>query len=361
MPSPYNPHAGDLLVVDDNRVNRLLLGRALEQLGHTVTFAENGRQALETLKTRTVDLVLLDIEMPEMNGYQVLEALAADARLRDVPVVMMSSVEEVDSVARCIEMGAEDYLFKPVNPVLLKARISASLEKKRLRDQQRALLGKFATAEVAEALLTTGLALGGKLFQTVSSPRLQVDASVLFSDIRSFTSITEALSPAETIELLNSYYTLMFDAIGRHGGIVNQMLGDGLMAIFGAPVPHPDHRDRAVRAALEMVDLMELFNADQAQRRAVQLRIGIGIASGPVVAGLTGTEQRATYTCVGETTNLAAHLEAHTKVVGVPILIDENTRQGLTEKVHADPLGPVQLKTRRQTVEVYAVSAGPPR
>src|SRR5437867_157122 len=129
MASPRNPQTGDLLVVDDNRVNRLLLGRALENLGHTVTFAENGREALERLRQRAVDLVLLDIEMPEMNGYQVLEALAAEPRLRDLPVVMMSSVEEVESVARCIEMGAEDYLFKPVNPVLLKARIRASLEK----------------------------------------------------------------------------------------------------------------------------------------------------------------------------------------------------------------------------------------
>ena len=224
---PRNALAGRLLVVDDNRVNRLLIGRALEQLGHTVTFAENGRDALEALRQRPVDLVLLDIEMPEMDGYQVLEALAADPRLRDVPVVMMSSVEEVDSVARCIEMGAEDYLFKPVNSVLLRARIGASLEKKRLRDQQRELFRKFATAEVAEELLTTGLTLGGK----------DVEASVMFSDIRSFTRITETRSPADTIELLNSYYTLMFDAIGGHGGIVNQMMGDGLMAIFGAPLP----------------------------------------------------------------------------------------------------------------------------
>ena len=185
MASPRNPQAGDLLVVDDNRVNRLLLGRALEQLGHAVTFAENGREALEALRQRQVDLVLLDIEMPEMNGYQVLEALAADPRLRDLPVVMMSSVEEVDSVARCIEMGAEDYLFKPVNPVLLKARIGASLEKKRLRDQQRELFRKFATAEVAEELLATGLAVGGK----------HVEASVMFSDIRSFTSISETMEP----------------------------------------------------------------------------------------------------------------------------------------------------------------------
>ena len=348
MTSPRNAQAGDLLVVDDNRVNRLLLGRALEQLGHTVTFAENGREALEVLRQRRVDLVLLDIEMPEMDGYQVLEALTSDPHLRDLPVVMMSSVEEVDSVARCIEMGAEDYLFKPVNPVLLRARVGASLEKKRLRDRQRELFRKFATAEVAEELLTTGLALGGK----------HVEASVMFSDIRAFTRLSETLSPAETIDLLNSYYTLMFDAIGGHGGIVNQMLGDGLMAIFGAPLPHADHRARAVRAALEMLELVDGFNQEQASRGGAEIRIGIGIASGPLVAGFTGTERRVTYTCVGDTVNLAAHLEAHTKVVGQPILIDENTRAGLSGGIRVQPHGPAQFKSKSQAVPVYSVPPG---
>jgi class 3 adenylate cyclase len=336
------------LVVDDNRVNRLLLGRALEQLGHTVTFAENGRLALEALRQRPVDLILLDIEMPEMDGYQVLDALRSDAHLRDIPVVMMSSVEEVDSVARCIEMGAEDYLFKPVNPVLLRARVGASLEKKRLRDRQRELFRKFATAEVAEELLATGLALGGK----------HVEASVMFSDIRAFTSLAETLSPADTIELLNSYYTLMFDAIGGQGGIVNQMLGDGLMSIFGAPLPRADHRDRAVRAALEMLELVAGFNREQAVRGGAEIRIGIGIASGPLVAGFTGTERRVTYTCVGDTVNLAAHLESHTKIVGQPILIDENTHGGLSSSIRTESHGPVQFKTRSRTVTVYSVSPG---
>ena len=180
----------------------------------------------------------------------------------------------------------------------------------------------------------------------------------MFSDIRSFTSITEALSPADTIDLLNSYYTLMFDAIGGHGGIVNQMLGDGLMAIFGAPLPHTDHRDRAVRAALEMLELVDGFNREQALRGGVEIRIGIGIASGPLIAGFTGTQQRVTYTCVGDTVNLAAHLEAHTKVVGQPILIDEGTRSGLGEGIRVEPQGPAQFKTRSQAAQVYSVPAG---
>jgi class 3 adenylate cyclase len=279
----------------------------------------------------------------------VLEALASDPSLRDLPVVMMSSVEEVDSVARCIEMGAEDYLFKPVNPVLLRARVAASLEKKRLRDLQRELFRRFATAEVAEEVLTSGGALG---------EYKQVEASVMFSDIRSYTSLTETLSPSDTIELLNTYYTLTFDAISGQGGIVNQMLGDGLMAIFGAPLPLADHRDRAVRAALEMLEMMDAFNQDQARRRAAEVRIGIGIASGPLVAGFTGTRQRMTYTGVGDTVNLAAHLEAHTKVLGRPILIDENTRAGLGEGIRVESHGPAQLKSRSQPVPVYSVPAG---
>jgi adenylate cyclase len=340
-----NGEKGELLVVDDNRVNRLLVARTLEQLGHRVAFAENGRQALESLRHRPVDLVLLDIEMPELNGYQTLEALRADPKLRDIPVVMMSSVDEVDSVARCIEMGAEDYLFKPVNAVLLRARVAASLEKKRLRDQHRELFRKFATAEVAEELLSTGFALGGK----------HVDATVMFSDIRAFTGLAESLPPAETIELLNSYYTLMFDAIGSQGGIVNQIQGDGLMALFGAPLPHADHAERAVRAGLEMLEMVAGFNRDQAAQGKPEIRIGIGIASGQVIAGYTGTERRVTYTCVGDTVNVAAHLETHTKVLGQPILIDEHTRAGLSNAIRVQDYGSVQFKTRAQRVQVYSV------
>jgi adenylate cyclase len=334
-----------ILIVDDDPLTREMAVELLSDGGHDCVVAEDGRQGLAVLNARPVDLVLLDIEMPEMNGYQTLEALRADPKLRDIPVVMMSSVDEVDSVARCIEMGAEDYLFKPVNAILLRARVAASLEKKRLRDQQRELFRKFATAEVAEELLTTGLALGGKY----------VDATVMFSDIRSFTSLVESRGPEETIELLNSYYTLMFDAIGGHGGIVNQMEGDGLMALFGAPLPHADHTERAVRAGLDMLELVAGFNREQAVRRKPEIRIGIGIASGQVIAGYTGTERRVTYTCVGDPVNLAAHLEAHTKVVGRPILIDEHTRATLGDSIQVEDHGPAQFKTRAQPVRIYSV------
>ena len=343
--SGSTPSAGTIMIADDNRMNRLLLGRGLEHEGHTVVFAEHGAEALGLLRRRPFDLILLDVLMPELDGYGVLEELQRDPHFRDIPVIVTSSLDELDSVVRCLEMGAEDYLTKPVNPVLLNARINASLEKKRLRDQQRELIGKFATREVAEELLTSGFSLGGKY----------VDASAMFCDIRSFTTIAEAREPAETIELLNDYYTLMIDAINGEGGIVNQMVGDGLMAIFGAPLPREDHRRAAVLAARQMIDLIRLFNEEQAARGKVQIQIGVGIGSGRVVAGYTGTHQRATYTCVGDTVNVAARLESHTKVVNRPILIDEYTRRGLGDAIAVEPQGELLMKGKTEPINVYAV------
>jgi len=335
-------------VIDDNKVMRLLLGRGLEQQGHSVTMAENGRRGLELLHLERFDLVLLDIQMPEMDGYQVLEAITGDVSLRNIPVIMVSSLDEVDGVARCIQMGAEDYLFKPPNPILLRARIISSLEKKRLRDQQRELIRKFAASEVADDLLEKGFSLGGQTIQ----------ATVLFSDIRSFTTIAESQPPSVTIELLNDYYSLMFNAINGHGGVVNQIVGDGIMALFGAPAPLENHPECAVLAALEMTEMIDLFNLQQATMDRVQIRIGIGIATGQVIAGYTGTMQRATYTCVGDTVNLGARLEAYTKTAGKPILIDETTRKALNEDLRVEDCGPVELRGKNQPVNVYIVPVG---
>jgi adenylate cyclase len=340
--------AARLLVVDDNKVNRLLLTRSLELQVHRVATAENGRVALEMLRREAFDLMLLDMEMPEMDGFQVLEQLFKDLQLRDLPVIVTSSLESVESVVRCIELGAEDYLSKPVNPVLLKARIGASLEKKRLRDQLKEMVRRFATPEVAQDLQTSGFALGGK----------RVYASVMFSDIRGFTPLVESQPPEETIDLLNTYYTLMFDAISSHGGVVNQMIGDGLMAIFGAPLPLPDHETCAVRAALEMIELVGMFNAERAAAGKPEIRIGIGIASGEMVAGYAGTSKRAAYTCIGDTVNLAARLETHTKVAMRTILIDDATRKALPERVEIETLGPVEIKGKAAPVEVFSVNLG---
>ena len=341
--------AARLLVADDNKVNRLLLVRNLELMGHSVATAENGRVALERLRGGRFDLVLLDMEMPEVDGFAVLAAMKQDLALRDVPVIVTSSLEGIDHVVRCIELGAEDYLHKPVNPVLLKARIGASLEKKRLRDQQKELLSRFAAPEVAADLEQSGFALGGR----------RLRATVMFVDIRDFTPLAESQEPEETIELLNNYYALMFDAISEHGGIITVMIGDGLMAVFGAPLPLPGHEENAVRAAQEMIDLIALFNEERKAAAKPAIRIGVGIASGEMIAGYAGTKARATYTCIGDTVNLAARIESHTKVAGRAILMDKSTHDALGGRIATDPLGPATFKGIGTAVEIFAVTDSP--
>jgi class 3 adenylate cyclase len=195
-------------------------------------------------------------------------------------------------------------------------------------------------------MATSGFALGGR----------RVTATVMFCDIRGFTSLVESQSPEAIIDLLNTWYTLMFEAINSNGGVVNQMIGDGLMALFGAPKPLDDAPGSAVRAAREMIEMIELFNADQEAAGKPTIRIGVGIASGDVVAGYTGTQARATYTCIGDTVNLAARLEAHTKVALRTILVDEATRTALDGSVGVEPLGAVALKGKAEAVQAYAIA-----
>ena len=336
-----------LLIVDDNKVNRLLLSRSVEMLGYDASVAENGRIAMEQLRAAPFDLLLLDIEMPEMDGFEVLEAIKLDPDLRDLPVIVTSSVEGIENIVRCIELGAEDYLAKPVNRVLLQARLTSSLEKKRLRDEQKVLLKRFATREVAQDLQDSGFALGGR----------RVNASVLFCDIRGFTALSENQPPEDTIELLNIYYTLMFEAVDCHGGIVSLMVGDGLMVLFGAPQPLEEPAQSAVNAAQDMLAMMTEFNLERVAGNKPEVRIGIGIATGEVVAGYAGTQERATYTCIGDKVNLAARLEAHTKVVGCDILMDETTRCALGEQPGLQAVRQVRFKGFSDPQDVHAIGS----
>ena len=237
-----------ILVVDDNEMNRDLLARHIERQGYTVTIAENGRQALENLKRRAFDLILLDVLMPEMNGFQVLQRLKSNDTWRDIPVLMVSALEEMDIVVRCIEMGADDYLAKPFNPVLLRARVDSCLERKRLRDlekEQKRILketfGKYVAHEVRDEVLAGRIPLDGEL----------KDVSVLFADLRNFTPLTESTPPKEMVRILNDYFTEMTPAIHRHRGSILRYVGDEIYTVFGEPLPLKEHPRHAVEAALD--------------------------------------------------------------------------------------------------------------
>jgi class 3 adenylate cyclase len=337
-----------ILIVDDEPFNVDYLEQELEDMGYSLITARNGIEALEQVRSEKPDLILLDIMMPIMDGFAVLNELKKDAYLRHIPVVVISAVNDLESVVKGIKLGAEDYLPKPFEPTLLHARISASLEKKSLRDQQRKLLHTFASETVAEQLMANGFSLGGK----------KINASIMFTDIRSFTTLTEKSDAADIIELLNNYYAAIFEPISRHGGIVNQIIGDGLMALFGVTNQGNYHQQDAVLAALDMMDTLKTFNEKQAAFGKIQIKIGIGIASGVVIAGYAGTLHRATYTCIGDTVNLAARMEAYTKEVGKPILFDAETRSGLPESIQVDTLGEVIFKGKTISVQVFSIGSG---
>lgn len=334
-----------ILIVDDEALNLDYLQQELEDSNFEIITASDGREALEQVRSKLPDLILLDIMMPLMDGFAVLSQLKADPFLRNIPVIVISAMQDLGSVVKGIKQGAEDYLPKPFEPTLLHARIAASLEKKSLRDQQRKLLHTFATEEVAEELMKNGFALGGR----------NIDAAIMFADIRSFTTYTEQHAAGDVVELLNSYFAAMFVPISNHGGIVNQIIGDGLMALFGTLEKKGDHRTQAVLTAMEMLSVLEEFNQKRTSRNELPIRIGIGIASGKVIAGYAGTQHRATYTCIGDAVNLAARLEAHTKVEGCPILIDEETRVGLAQSIPVRPLGEILFKGKTVPAKIYSV------
>ena len=323
------PETGSILVVDDDPVNRALLARTLEAMGHRVDTAANGREALNLLDELEPDVVLLDIVMPELDGVTVLERIKEDADLRAMPVIMVSALEDFDSVIRCIELGAEDYLQKPFDPVLLRARIRAGLDKRRLQQLERArvrdVFGRFLPEPIVDqVLLRTGgdLRLGG----------VRLVGTALFADLRAFTSFAERTPADQVIDVLNRYLGEMSDAVLDNGGTLVAFMGDGLMAVFGAPIPCDDHADRAVAAAREMLrERLPSFN-DWAQRRGHgdQFRIGIGMSTGPVMSGNVGSERRLDYTAIGDAVNTASRMESLTKELGHPVLLSEATLDHMT-------------------------------
>ncbi|MBD2040449.1 adenylate/guanylate cyclase domain-containing protein [Microcoleus sp. FACHB-672] len=330
-----------VLVVDDIEANRDLLGRRLKRHGYTVTVAEDGSQALELMQAQPFDLVLLDIMMPKMNGYQVLEQLKADSSLRHIPVIMISAVDDLDSVVKCIELGAEDYLTKPFNPVLLKARISACLEKKRLRDQEQAFLKQLqAEQEKSERLLLNILPkpIAEKLKQgwnTIADSFAEV--TVLFADIVDFTKLSAQVSPTDLVNLLNDIFSTFDRLAEQHGLEKIKTIGDAYMVVGGLPVPSANHALAIAEMALDMQDAIAQFNTQREQPFSIR----IGINTGPVVAGVIGTH-KFTYDLWGDTVNIASRMESQ-GIIG-KIQVTSATYERLRERYKFEDRGLIDVK-----------------
>ncbi len=327
--------SGSILVVDDNGINRDLLSRYLERQGHTVQVAHNGRQALEIIATGAFDLVLLDITMPGLTGYEVLQHLKNSETWRDLPVIMISALDEMDSVVRCIELGAEDYLPKPFNPVLLRNRVGDFLEKKRLRDlageQQRKLHELNTALELRNRFIreTFGSYLSDEIVDTIlKKGGLKIKgekrrATILMADLRGFTSISERLPAEDVVAMLNIYLETMTEIIQKYQGTIDEFIGDAILVIFGAPILRPDDPLRAVACAVEMQLAMTSVNERNRQSGYPEVALGIGINTGEVVMGNIGSQKRIKYAVVGRAVNLTARIESYT--VGGQIFISETT------------------------------------
>jgi class 3 adenylate cyclase len=343
---------GVALVVDDSRVNRLVLVRQLATLGLEVIEAEHGAAALELLRARPgdIDVVLLDVLMPELDGYETLAAMKSDEAVRHIPVIIVSGVEELESVVRCIELGATDYLAKPIEPSILRARINASLAAKRLHDleqeylrrqtelaqtieRQKTELSRFLSPQVADLVSSSdGEAM-------LAGHRRQITA--VFCDLRGFTTFAEQAEPEELFGVLGEYHTLIGRAIVEHGGTLEHFAGDGVMTFFNDPVPQVDHVERAVRMAIAIRERFATL-ADAWAKRGYELGVGIGIAVGYATLGRIGFEGRYDYGAIGNVVILASRLSS--QAAPNQILLSQRAHAMVEAVIDVEPVGDLSLK-----------------
>jgi adenylate cyclase len=367
-----NPSEAALLVVDDVEDNRYTLTRRLSREGYTnLTTAANGSEALDLLQGKPIDLVLLDIMMPDMNGYEVLERLKADPNLRHIPIIMISAVDDMESVIRCIELGAEDYLSKPFNPTLLRARVGASLERKRLHDQVRAQaadlatwnktlekrvadqlaeiermgrLKRFLSPQIAEAVLASG-------DESVLESHRR-DITVVFCDVRGFTAFAETAEPEEVTSFLREYHTRLGALIHKYEGTLERFTGDGLMVLFNDPLRCTDPSIRAVRMAVEM--RMQVNEATTKWRKqGYELGFGMGISYGYATLGRIGFEGRFDYSATGTVVNVAARLCG--EALDGQILIDGKVLSAIEAVAETQPAGELTLKGLHRPIPAFNV------
>lgn len=330
-----------ILVVDDNASNRDLLSRRLQRQGHTVLQAENGAAALALVEKEPLDLVLLDLMMPGISGYDVLESLKSDLRFRDIPVIMISALSELDSIVRCIEAGAEDYLSKPFDPTLLRARVGSSLEKKHLRDREREMVEALRVEkERSETLLLNILpnAIVTRLNggETIIADHLS-NVTILFSDLVGFTKLSSRLSAGDLVGLLNGLFS-EFDRLALELGVEKiKTLGDAYMVAGGLPEPRADHAHAVADMALAMIGTIERMN----RSLPTPLQMRVGIHSGEVVAGVIGTH-KFVYDIWGDAVNIASRMESHS--LPNRIQISAATYGHLHEHFRLEPHGTVDIK-----------------
>lgn len=347
-----------ILVVDDNRENIVLVRDILEVLEYQVIEALSGPTAIEIVPEEQPDLILLDVNMPGMNGFETCDILKSDENTRHIPVIMLTAQADVDSRVQGIEVGADDYLTKPYSPRELLARVERSLRSKvasddmrktqqALREQQEIIkqtFTRFVAGSIVDELLKdpSRIKLGGQL-QAVT---------VLFADLQGFTSLSEHTDPQQLLQLLNSYHTFMVNIVLKYGGTIDKFLGDGLMALYNTPIEQDDHVARAVKTALHVQD--ELYWFAQEIPEEQRTKVNFGIHTGNAIVGNVGSENLMDFTAVGDTVNVAARLQGVAE--DGEILVSAPVFEATQDFVFGRSRGHLTVKGRKGTIESYQIS-----
>lgn len=330
-----------ILIIDDDIEDLETLGEFLALEGYAVSQARDGEYGLFIAQSKSPDLIILDFRLPGMSGLQVLEHLRSDIAIRNVPVIMLSGMLQSDDVVKCIELGAEDFLYKPVNPILLRARIEAGLDRKRLHDLEQSYLSQLQIEQEKSERLLLNI-LPGPIADRLKAGEGTIadsfpDVTVLFADVVEFTSFSTKVPHTELIYYLNQIFSAYDRLAVAHGLEKIKTIGDAYMVVGGLPTQRDDHADAIAAMALDMLGEIQKFNA----RNKLDLCIRIGINTGPVIAGVIG-EKKFIYDLWGDTVNTASRMESH----GQPgaIHVAESTYQKLKSKFRWEERGSIEIK-----------------
>jgi class 3 adenylate cyclase len=360
-----------IFIVDDNETNRCLLAARLGAEGYQTTEAENGERALAVAREVAPDVVLLDVMMPKIDGFEVCRRLKGDSTLGFIPIIMVTARADSKDVVTGLNAGADEYLTKPVDHAALVARVRSMLRIKELHDrveaqaaelaswnrtlEQRVVqqlaqiervsrLKRFLSPQIAELILSSSPD------DALASHRRQV--TIAFCDLRGFTAFAEIAEPEEVMTVMREYHATLGSLIHEFEGTLERFVGDGIMVIFGDPIPCPDPCAQAVQMAVAMRGRLSELSS-RWRRESHELGFGIGIAHGYATLGAIGFEGRSEYSAIGTVVNLAARLCAEAR--DGQILIDSKVRAALDERVTAEPVGELTLKGLHRPIASYNV------